>query len=132
MAKGLFSKDYSIRSTPKMLFSFISTDSGLGTWFAEKASYNKDKELYNFIWEDRDHFARQVIYRPHKVSKYVFVPVDGDSDEDPSWIELKISTSELTQETFLTVTDYSNTGDSQDLEDLWDGLVANLKEQMGS
>lgn len=131
MAKTCYSKDYSIRATPKMLFNYISGDTGLASWFAEKAVYNKDKDLYNFVWEDKDHYARLVSFKPPRVTKFVFLGEDGKEESDPAWIEMKISTSELTNETFLTISDYSNMSDLEDLEDLWDGLVTRLKEVLG-
>ena len=38
---------------------------------------------------------------------------------------------ELTQTTFLKVTDYSDFDDLEELKDLWDGLVEKLKEVVG-
>ena len=38
---------------------------------------------------------------------------------------------ELTQTTFLKVSDYSDFDDLGELQDLWDGLVENLKTVVG-
>jgi hypothetical protein len=38
---------------------------------------------------------------------------------------------ELTQTTFLKVTDYSDFDDLEELQDLWDGLVEKLKAVVG-
>jgi hypothetical protein len=39
--------------------------------------------------------------------------------------------NELTQTVFLKVLDYSDVADNDELYDLWEGLVENLKETVG-
>jgi hypothetical protein len=39
--------------------------------------------------------------------------------------------NELTQSSFLKITDYSDTGNEDDLQELWTHLVSNLREIVG-
>jgi len=132
MAKFKFTQEYSIKCTPKMLYTYISSDTALGTWFSDKANFSHDKQLYNFEWEGKDHFAKIGAVKAGKYIRFDFLPDDENPEEDDlNYIELRISTSELTQDVFLTVTDYSSSKDEDDLMDLWDGLIASLKEELG-
>ena len=45
--------------------------------------------------------------------------------------ELSLEVNELTQMTFLKVYDYSDFSDMEELQDLWLGLVENLKKVVG-
>jgi hypothetical protein len=42
-----------------------------------------------------------------------------------------LEVNELTQTTFLKVTDYSDFDDLDELQDLWEGLIENLKKVVG-
>jgi hypothetical protein len=44
---------------------------------------------------------------------------------------MRIETNELTQTTFIPVLDYSNFDDLDELQDLWEGLVGNLRKVVG-
>ena len=54
------------------------------------------------------------------------------NNRDNNYIEFKIDVSDLTGSTYLRVTDYSTNTDSDELTDLWDGLIDSLKEIVGS
>ena len=59
------------------------------------------------------------------------VPENPEDEKDPSYFELRLETDELTQLTYLKVSDYSEFDDQEELQDLWDGLVDNLKTVVG-
>jgi hypothetical protein len=50
---------------------------------------------------------------------------------DPSYIEFKVDMNDLTQSSFLKITDYSDIENEQDLRELWTYLVSNLREIVG-
>ena len=63
--------------------------------------------------------------------KFEFVPSNNEDEEDPAFFELRLEMNELTQSVFLKVSDYSDMDDTDELYDLWSGLVDNLKETVG-
>jgi uncharacterized protein YndB with AHSA1/START domain len=132
MAKLTFIKDYSLKLSPKQLFNLVSTPDGLSKWFAEDAVYDRNREIFNFRFDSSDHLARMVSVKPNKLVKFEFLDDQGNTIADPSWTELKINTSELTNEVFLTITDYSGMSDLDDLEELWDDLVYALSDSLNS
>ena len=64
-------------------------------------------------------------------AKFEYLPETKEDENDPSYFELRLEVNELTQTTFLKVTDYSDFDDQEELQDLWEGLVANLKKVIG-
>jgi uncharacterized protein YndB with AHSA1/START domain len=126
MSKFKFTRDYELKASPKFLYPYISTANGLAQWFAEKVSQDADNH-YNFIWDRKEHPARMAMHKQNKYTKFEFLPENGQRD-DPNFIEFSIDTNELTQSVFLKISDYSEETNEEDLEELWDGLVSNLRE----
>ncbi|TDB66967.1 START-like domain-containing protein [Arundinibacter roseus] len=130
MEKQKFITEYELRSSPKVLFPYISTASGLEQWFAEKVRVLPDQR-FDFQWDGSSHYARQTAHRLNKAVRYEF---EGNNDvlEDSNFIEMKLEVSDLTQSTYLRIVDYSQTMDEEELSSLWDGLMDSLKEIVGS
>jgi uncharacterized protein YndB with AHSA1/START domain len=136
MSKYKFQTEFEINASKKMLYPYLNSASGLSQWFAEDVTINEDK-IFNFQWDGEDHKAKIAAQRTNSFIKFEFLPENGgsayqeESDEDPSYVELKLDMNDLTQSVFLTVTDYSESDDVEELQDVWESLVHNLKEIVG-
>jgi uncharacterized protein YndB with AHSA1/START domain len=130
MEKVKFVAEYELRASPKMLFPYISTASGLSQWFASKVNTMPDQR-FDFQWDNESHIARQVSMRQNKGVRFEFLDT-AENGHDNNYVEFRVDQSELTQSTYLRVTDYSTTSDKEELKDLWDGLMDKLKEIVGS
>jgi uncharacterized protein YndB with AHSA1/START domain len=130
MSKHLFTADFEINASKRMLYPYLSSASGLAQWMADDVTINEDK-VYNFIWDEEDHMARMVSHRTNNYVRYEFLPEDEEDEDDPAYFELRLELNELTQSVFLKIIDYSDTADNDELFDLWEGLVDNLKETVG-
>ncbi len=128
--KTLFTADYEIHASVKMLYPYINTASGLAEWFADDVTISPEK-VYKFVWENETHKAMMTGHRTNHFSKFEFLPETEEDKTDPSYFELRIEINELTQTTFLKVFDYSDFDDMEELKDLWDGLVENLRKVVG-
>lgn len=129
--KKLFTADYEIHASIKMLYPYIQTASGLSEWFADDVTINNQDKVYNFLWDNEMHRARQVAHRTNHFVRFEFVPENSDDEKDPSYFELRLEFNELTQSVFLKVTDYSDFPDVNELQDLWDGLIEALRKTVG-
>ncbi len=127
MSKTNFVGEFEINASQKMLYPYIYTAGGLAQWFADDVTVNEDK-IFNFIWEGEDHYARMVSHRTNAFVKFEFI---RDDDDDPPYFEIRIEKSELTQATFLQITDYSEIEDEEEIRDLWEGLLDSLREIVG-
>jgi uncharacterized protein YndB with AHSA1/START domain len=130
MEKYKFVTEFELRSSPKVLFPYISTPSGLEQWFAEKVTVLPDHR-YDFQWDGDSHIAKQTGLRINKAVKFEFENTSED-ELDNNHVELKLEVSDLTQTTFLRVVDYSANRDQAELESLWHGFIDNLKDIVGS
>lgn len=130
MEKNKFMIEYELRSSPKVLFPYISTPSGLEQWFAEKVTTMPDNR-FDFQWDGESHYAKLVSVRLNKSVKFEFEGT-SDNDHDNNSIELRLEVSDLTQSTYLRILDYSSVSDEQELTFLWNGLIESLKEIVGS
>jgi hypothetical protein len=128
--KKLFTADFEVHASIKMLYPYIQTASGLSEWFADDVKINNMDKTFTFYWDNEQHKARQVAHRTNHFARFEFLP-EGDDGKDPAYFELRLEFNELTQSVFLKVNDYSDVDDLNELQDLWDGLVDNLRKTVG-
>ena len=130
IAKKKYNIEYEIRSSPKILFNFISTPNGLAQWFADDVNLDPQKNFV-FIWDNQKSPAKKTIQKLNQQVKYEFISKDPKDNDDPSYIEFNLEESELTQTSFLKIIDYSEIESEQDMQELYQSLVHNLKEIVG-
>ncbi|MFY0626857.1 MAG: ATPase [Reichenbachiella sp.] len=126
MSKFKFVGEYEFRASKKMLYNYLSTASGLAQWFADDVNIRDDKNL-SIIWDGEENIAKMVSHRTNSQIRFEFIV----EDDDPNYVEFKIDVNELTQAVFIRVTDYSEMDDEQELEELWEHLMADLREIVG-
>jgi hypothetical protein len=129
--KKLYTADFEVHASIKMLYPYIQTAGGLAEWFADDVNINNVDKSFIFIWDNEQHRARQVGHRTNHFVRFEFVPEDGEDAQDPSYFELRLEFNELTQSVFLHIIDYSDFDDLEELKDLWEGLVENLRKVVG-
>lgn len=123
MTKEKFTVQYLLRSVPEMLlWDYISTDSGLSSWFADNVRHNGDN--YIFDW---DGFEEPAVLAGAREPEYIRFT----RPEDDTYWELRISVDELTDETVLTVTDFADPGETEDEIELWNAQIDRLREAIG-
>lgn len=125
MGKFKFTDEFEFQASPKILYEFISTPVGLSQWFCDKAQTTL-QNMWNLVWDETEHLATQTHNKPNKLVRYQFQTQDP-SDVDPPYLQFEIEKNELTRVAFLKVTDYSTMEDKAELDELWHGLIANLK-----
>jgi len=130
MEKHKFTTEFEINASRKMLFPYLYSPSGLAQWFADDVTINEDK-IYNIIWDGEDHLARIASHRTNSFVKYEFLPPGNVDENDHAFLEFKLELNELTQTTFLRITDYSENQDEDELQDIWESMVNHLKETVG-
>lgn len=130
MPKKLFTADYEVHASIKMLYPYIQSAGGLSEWFADDVKINNMDKSLTFIWDSEEHKARQVAHRTNHFARFEFLPRTPEEEKDPSYFELRLEVNEMTQSVFLKVLDYSDV-DEEELQDIWDGLIHNLRKTVG-
>ncbi|WP_026235804.1 START-like domain-containing protein [Echinicola pacifica] len=130
MVKNKFVSDYQINASKKIIFPYLSTASGLGEWFADNVTIDHNK-TFHIDYDGTDHYARIVSIRTNHLVKFEFFDPEIENEDDNSYVEFKLEENELTQTIFLKIIDYSDGYEEDELEKIWEGLIANLKEIIG-
>ncbi len=118
--------EYTLNSSPKVLFPRLSTPGGLSEWFADNVNITGSQ--YSFFWDKSEQRA-EIIQK--KENKYIrFRWVDAEEPE-VHWFEFRISTDELTGDTALIITDFVDDDDRDSTIELWNSQIAKLKHVIG-
>jgi hypothetical protein len=99
-------------------------------WFAKKIVLN-DHKIYNFFWDNTENYAIITHVRTNHYLRYEFLDNNQNPQEDAPFIEFRIQLSELTNTIFLRITDYSEMTNEKELKNLWDMLIASLRDCVG-
>ena len=127
MEKVEFIGEYEMRASKKMLFPFISSASGLSQWFADDVNVNNEDKVFTFIWDGEENKAKVVSSRINHHVKFEFL---GGDEDDPNFVEFVLDINEMTNTTFVRITDYSDM-EMEEAQELWDSLIHVLKEIVG-
>jgi uncharacterized protein YndB with AHSA1/START domain len=129
MSNKHFEFEFEIKASPKVLYPYLNTASGLQQWFAEKVTV-QNSQNFVFYWDESNHPANLVSSKSNKSVKFQFQ--SSDQTENSS-IELILEVSELSNTTYLKVIDRASKFKSDDdATELWDYLTDKLKEIVGS
>jgi uncharacterized protein YndB with AHSA1/START domain len=131
--KKLFTADYEIHASVKMLYPYIQTAGGLSEWFADDVKINNIKKTFTFLWDNEEHVARLATHRTNHFVKFEYLPEneEEEKEKDLSYFELRLESNEMTQSVYLKVIEYSDFDDMAELQDVWDGLIENLRKTVG-
>ena len=119
--------EYSLQSSPRILFKRLSTADGLAEWFADKVDFHED--LFTFSWEGEQQQAKRV---SEIRDKSIFFQWLEDEGEDYCF-GFDINIEPLTNELALIVTDYIDDDDEEDdAIELWDKQIEELQSALGA
>ena len=123
--KKKFSLEYEIKSSPKILFSFLNEPNGLSQWFADDVHY-KD-QIYTFVWDGEDHKAKLMSIKENKMVKFRWI------DDDPAcYFEMEILQDELTNDVALSITDFAPPELIEERRLIWDNQIEYLISVLGA
>ena len=123
--KKKYELEYTINSSPKVLFNRLSTPGGLSEWFADDVNLLGSE--FTFIWDKTEQRAEVVQRKDNKYIRFHWV---GDED-DCSYFEFRLTQDELTGDVSLMITDFADDEEKNDAVDLWDTQIAELKHVIG-
>ncbi|HSO87460.1 MAG TPA: START-like domain-containing protein [Draconibacterium sp.] len=116
--------EYVLNCSPKVLFSWLSTASGLNEWFADDVKIKGKK--FTFIWEGSERTAEMTLHKENKLVRFSWL------DEEDSYFEFRITQDELTGDVSLIIIDFAEDNDFAESKGLWDTQIADLKHMLGS
>ncbi len=112
-------------ASPRLLFSYLSTPSGLGEWFADDV--NAEDGYFTFSWEGAAERAKLLEKRDEK---YIRFQWEGDAGTDFYWA-FAIEVDELTKDISLIVTDFAVGDEVEESKLFWKNQIGELKQIIG-
>ena len=125
MARQQYVLDYIIKSSPAILYNFLATPSGLAQWFADEVEQHND--IFTFVWEGYGEQAKILGQEEDELIRF-----EMESGEAGEYLEFRIDKSEVTDDTILIVTDFSDEGEYDDIKRLWDSQIDTLLSRLGA
>ncbi|MCO4819076.1 MAG: SRPBCC domain-containing protein [Bacteroidetes bacterium] len=117
--------EFVVKSSPNILFNYISTPSGLVEWFADDV--NVKGKNYTFFWDGDENVAE--LLKKVNGKNVRFKWLDNPDDE---YFEMEIQKDELTNDIALIVTDWADEDESEEISLLWESQVQDLRNALGA
>ena len=131
MAKQKFVGEYPINASRKMLFPYLSTATGLCQWFADDVNINNIDKTLIFIVDGEERVAVIDSIKNNRYVRFRFLNEDEKPKENDT-LEFRLEVNDLTQEVFVRVEEYTESDDLEESYQIWDNLLAQLKEIIGA
>jgi uncharacterized protein YndB with AHSA1/START domain len=123
--KKKFNIEYEIKSSPRILYGFLSEPNGLTQWFADDVSVRD--QVYTFTWDGEEQKAKLLMLKENKVVRFRWV------DDDPQcYFEMEILQDELTNDVALSITDFAAEDAIGERRLIWDNQVEYLVSVLGA
>tara|TARA_Y100000768_G_C23814798_1_gene603562 strand:+ start:70 stop:465 length:396 start_codon:yes stop_codon:yes gene_type:complete len=131
MAKQKFVGEYPINASRKMLFPYLSTATGLCQWFADDVNINNIDKTLIFLVDGEERIAVIDSIKNNRYVKFRFLN-DDEKPKENDTLEFRLEINELTQEVFVRVEEFTESDDLDESFQIWDNLLAQLKEIIGA
>jgi|SRR5690554_6673772 len=121
-----YEMEFPIQVSPSLLYQYISTPSGLSEWYADNV--NSRGEFFSFIWSGSEEKAKLLIKKSPERIKFRWLEDEGKD----FFFELRIQVDEITKDVALIITDFAEEDEVEEGKLLWENMVSNLKQVLGS
>lgn len=113
-------------SSKNLIWAAISTPSGLEEWFADKVISN-DKKV-TFHWGKTEQRSAEIVaIRAFSYIRFKWL----DEENEREYFEIKMGSSELTNDYVIEVIDFATPDEVEDLEELWNSQIDKLRRTYG-
>ena len=123
MQRISFDIEFLFKASPTILYKFLTTPSCLVRWFCDGVDITGD--TYTFEWNDTEESAFMIDDIEEERVRFQW------EDYPDEFFEFSIATSPVTNETILTVTDYCDDDEIEELKQLWAAQIEKLRRETG-
>ncbi len=117
--------EYPVQASTHILFSYLSTSSGLSEWFADKVIEKSDYMI--FIWDDTQQAAKVLSVKEDQYIRFRWLDMP-----EAIFFEFRIETDDLTTDSALIITDFCEDEKSvESTRKLWDSQIEKLFNALG-
>ena len=116
--------EYIINTSPNILFTCLSTPSGLSEWFANDVNIKDD--TFTFFWDRSEENAKLM------KSKKDSIRFQWEDDEgEDYYFQMAIKIDDLTKDVALLITDFAEDDEVDEVTLMWDNSISKLKQAIG-
>lgn len=126
--KERFELEYVLRTSPKVLDKLLSTPDGLSEWFADDVVVKDD--LYTFHWDGSEEQARLISKKAGEYIKWQWL--NDEEDELETFFEMKYHIDPMTKVVILTVSDFAEKTEKDEIVRLWESQISDLRRVIGA
>ena len=117
--------EFIFRASPTILHKFITTPSCLIRWFCDEVDIQDN--TYTFSWSGSEEVANLIDDVEDERVRFQW----EDAESDKEFLEFRMRKSPVTNETILEITDYCDSDEVADQEQLWNSQITQLKSATG-
>jgi len=128
MEKIKYELEFPIHASPQLIYQYISTPSGLSEWYADNV--NSRGELFKFIWDGAEEQAKLLTKKSGERVKFRWL--EDEDDGESYYFEMRIQVDEITKDVSIMITDFAEDDEIEESKMLWDNMISNLKQVLGS
>lgn len=125
MERAKVTMEFLFRASPTILYQFLTTPSCLIRWFCDGVDIQGDS--YIFMWNGTAQIADLVDDIEEERLRFRW----EDADYDDEYLEFRISTSPVTDETILEIIDFCDSDEIEDQKQLWKTQIERLRQETG-
>jgi uncharacterized protein YndB with AHSA1/START domain len=116
--------EFIFRASPTIIYNFVTTTSCLVRWYCDEVDITND--TYTFYWTGSSETAHLIDDIEDERVKFKW-----DHADDSEYLEFRMYKSDVTNETILEITDFSDEDEVQETKDLWETLMVELRKECG-
>ena len=124
MARKQINLEYIFRASPAIVYAFVTTPECLVRWYCDDVDIVSD--IYTFFWSNNAETAYMIDDIEEERVRYKW-----KNAAENEYLEFRIYKADITNETILEVTDFCDEDEEDEIRDLWNTLMVEMKKETG-
>ena len=125
MERVKFKVEELFKSSPAMLYQFITDPACLVRWFCDEADV--EGRAYEFSWNGAAEEAKLVETEEDARIRFKW----ADADDPAEYLEFRMYKAGVTDQTVLEVVDFCDDDEVKDSRELWETQLKQLRQEIG-
>lgn len=125
MARVKIDLEYIFKASPGIVYNFITTPACLVRWYCDEVDITND--IYKFYWTGSSETAFMIDDIEEERVRFRW----KNAPNDDEYLEFRMYKSDITNETILEITDFCDEDEKDEVEDLWDSYMTELRKESG-
>jgi uncharacterized protein YndB with AHSA1/START domain len=117
--------EFIFRASPTIIYNFVTTTACLVRWYCDEVDITNEE--YTFYWQGSNETATLIDDIEDERVRFVW----EDADDPEEYLEYRMYKSNVTNETILEITDFCDADEVNEVKDLWQTLMVELKKECG-